>query len=964
MVYKIAALTILLSVFGFAQITGLHEDFNDNMLTGWEVPAGHEVTYEITELDSSLLINYHRTASSWEWDNFNFTPTVQIDLTENPYLSLRVKSDVNCQLTIKPIYENDTSNWLQVQLSADNVWHTDVFQMATAPPLIMTRLYFYLDGGTTVAKTGTVYFDDLKVGDAVDAGTVDLAALEMAISAAKKLLTNTEEGDGEGQFFPGSKAILQIAVAATEQFVEREDLTAALVDSAIWSLHDVCTDYEKKVTAVDIGLIDSLATRKTRYLFANLDRLAQDYFMFGMHDATGYGVGWSGDDDRSDLKDVCGSYPAVYSWDANDIARRFDVSRLRYRMISAFERGGINTLCWHQYDPLSRSFYQNNLSGENIVKWILPGGGYHDFYKEKLYRIALFCKSLRGSSGESIPIIFRPYHEHTGGWFWWGDGNCTTDQYNQIWQFTVEYLRDSLNVHNLLYALSPAASDINSKDDYYEIFPGADYIDIFGIDSYFGSNIIEADIINYQKCLRYTVEAAQDFNKVAALTEVGQESIPTSNFFTRVLFNPIVTDSLASYIAYAAVWRNANSTHHYAPYPGHLSVPDFLQFFTDPRTLFEMNLPQMYQLATQDSLPPQFASAPVDFFIAVDTIITVEITTDERAFLRYSVNDIPYHEMTHEFSDGQGTMMHSHLFYGDQGGKYTYYITAADYMGNVTEEPLVISFRVDTLQRPVFWHNPAYPLTDWKSGAAPFVFSGQDEGNTLVEPCRTVYYCKTFTFENATAQSQLIVFPRYDNGYVMYLNGNEVDRVDMPESDISYETWANPAAATYTSRTLTAEDCQYLVDGENQLAVEIHQAMNDTSDHLFDLKMIAPATLIDYGDEWFYYDDGRQPPDRTVGSLDVLSDNVRIPEYVILYPNYPNPFNSSTTIRYYLPEREDVIIAIYDLLGCLVQTLLSENQSAGLYTLNYNASRLSSGIYFLIIKAGRFTGTRKIILLK
>ena len=56
-------------------------------------------------------------------------------------------------------------------------------------------------------------------------------------------------------------------------------------------------------------------------------------------------------------------------------------------------------------------------------------------------------------NGEVIPLIFRPFHEMSGSWFWWGGANCEAKDYISLWKETVELLRDKHNLHNLLYAL-------------------------------------------------------------------------------------------------------------------------------------------------------------------------------------------------------------------------------------------------------------------------------------------------------------------------------------------------------------------------------------------------------------------------------------------------------------------------------------------------------------------------------
>ncbi|MBK7630757.1 MAG: T9SS type A sorting domain-containing protein [Ignavibacteriales bacterium] len=80
--------------------------------------------------------------------------------------------------------------------------------------------------------------------------------------------------------------------------------------------------------------------------------------------------------------------------------------------------------------------------------------------------------------------------------------------------------------------------------------------------------------------------------------------------------------------------------------------------------------------------------------------------------------------------------------------------------------------------------------------------------------------------------------------------------------------------------------------------------------------------------------------------------------------NYPNPFNPSTTIRFSVPEAGLVTLKVYNLLGEEVATLLNNEQAAGVYEANFDASRLSSGIYFYTLEAKNFTSTKKMVLLK
>ena len=89
-----------------------------------------------------------------------------------------------------------------------------------------------------------------------------------------------------------------------------------------------------------------------------------------------------------------------------------------------------------------------------------------------------------------------------------------------------------------------------------------------------------------------------------------------------------------------------------------------------------------------------------------------------------------------------------------------------------------------------------------------------------------------------------------------------------------------------------------------------------------------------------------------------------LPEKYSLSQNYPNPFNPVTTIKYSLPQSGDVTLLIYNLIGEEVARLVNGHQSAGEYNAEWNASKVSSGIYFYRLKAGDFVRTRKMVLLK
>lgn len=89
-----------------------------------------------------------------------------------------------------------------------------------------------------------------------------------------------------------------------------------------------------------------------------------------------------------------------------------------------------------------------------------------------------------------------------------------------------------------------------------------------------------------------------------------------------------------------------------------------------------------------------------------------------------------------------------------------------------------------------------------------------------------------------------------------------------------------------------------------------------------------------------------------------------IPIVFKLEQNYPNPFNPSTKIKFAVPEKSNVLIKVYDILGSEVTTLVNEEMDAGWYENNFNAAGLSSGVYLFRMEAGNYVNTKKMILLR
>jgi mannan endo-1,4-beta-mannosidase len=350
-------------------------------------------------------------------------------------------------------------------------------------------------------------------------------------------------------------------------------------------------------------LIDQNATPETKALFYNLKQLSKTHTLFGHQHATEYGHGWAGEPDRSDVKSVTGSHPAVIGVDISgfsgsspaDIQKAKD--DVRKTVVDTYNRGGVSTISWHFLNPVSGGgFYWKDSVSLPAVRYMIPGGSAHEKYKEILRGVGDWANNTRGHDGKLVPMIFRPYHEFDGDWFWWGKSHSTREEFISLWKFTVSYLRDSIGVHNFIYAFSPD-NTFQTERDYLDRYPGDEWVDMLGIDNYgdmgrYGKYQVDSAIHKLKIVSGYALKKG----KLAAFTETGLESIPNPVWWNDVLLKVMKTPGMQ--LCYVLVWRNdrTSPTHYYAPFPGHSSVPDFMKFYNDPYTLFEKDLPGMYKL--------------------------------------------------------------------------------------------------------------------------------------------------------------------------------------------------------------------------------------------------------------------------------------------------------------------------------------------------------------------------------
>lgn len=387
-------------------------------------------------------------------------------------------------------------------------------------------------------------------------------------------------------------------------------------------------DAAQHVPAIDLA--DAAASAQTRSLFSFLDETRGQGVLFGHQHTTDVGITFAapGDGVQSDVFAGVGDHPAVFGWDTlvldgferpgvwgNTPEQNAPV--LAAAMSEAHALGGINTLSAHLKNFVTGGGHDDTTG--RVVRQILPGGAKNAEFNDYLDVIASTALQTRDVDGALIPIIFRPFHENNGSWFWWGAEHATSGEYKEIFRYTVEYLRDTKGVSNFLYAYSPGGP--LSEEDYLKTYPGDEYIDILGYDSYETSN--ESDnsdvwISAVVDDLAMISALADDRGKIAALTEFGRTVHralkPSGNksltFFTDLL-NAIQANPAARRIAYMQTWTNGGMDQFYVPWPAydgkpaHEIFPDFQAFANDPRALLADDLPADVYTRKSEAAPAE-----------------------------------------------------------------------------------------------------------------------------------------------------------------------------------------------------------------------------------------------------------------------------------------------------------------------------------------------------------------------
>lgn len=262
------------------------------------------------------------------------------------------------------------------------------------------------------------------------------------------------------------------------------------------------------------SLVNKNSTANTKKLYSFLKDSYGKYVITGQQCDGGI----NGNEFKA-IKNLTGDYPALLGLDMMDYTPSRTAlgasSSAVEKAIEFANKGGIVTFCWHWNAPTE---YLNSTANSPDGWW---GGFYTQSSKFDIAKvmngqdakgkklldrdIKEIAKQLKRLEKAGVPIIWRPLHEGSGGWFWWGAKG--SDAYKKLWKYLYKELTNTYGCNNLIWVYNGQSADW---------YPGDEYVDIVGEDIYPGNHVYDPQVSRFRQAINYGSKT-----KITALTENG-----------------------------------------------------------------------------------------------------------------------------------------------------------------------------------------------------------------------------------------------------------------------------------------------------------------------------------------------------------------------------------------------------------------------------------------------------------
>ncbi|MGG4218403.1 glycosyl hydrolase [Paenibacillus jamilae] len=234
------------------------------------------------------------------------------------------------------------------------------------------------------------------------------------------------------------------------------------------------------VNAASLQPVNSDASTQARELYNYLLSISGKKTVTGQHDYLE-----SPDELSNKIQKISQAYVGLHGYEMGAISGQSDTVEAAQRKnvvdsaIRWSRSGGIVTMTFHEAlpgRPLTWANVQAKVSQAEFNKYVTPGTTQYNLLIADLDKVAVSLKQLRDAG---VPVLWRPYHEMNGDWFWWGNKN----NFNQLWNIMYDRFVNTHQLNNLLWVWSPNAPNSYTVP-YTPKYPGDDKVDILAVDIY------------------------------------------------------------------------------------------------------------------------------------------------------------------------------------------------------------------------------------------------------------------------------------------------------------------------------------------------------------------------------------------------------------------------------------------------------------------------------------------------
>ncbi|MEZ5276575.1 MAG: glycosyl hydrolase [Opitutaceae bacterium] len=340
-----------------------------------------------------------------------------------------------------------------------------------------------------------------------------------------------------------------------------------------WALLWVCLSQAKALDAP----VSPDAIPEVGALLDFLESVRGKYVLSGQQET----VDWFGTGNNPEfpyILDKTGQVPAVRGFDFMFMSDdRNTTQRVGERAIEWSEAGGIVTICFHWFAGRPREAFYTNSTDFNLIEALKAGTRDNEEFIREMDEVAEELKKLRDAG---VPVLWRPFHECNGGWFWWGAKG--PEAFKQAWVFMFDRFVEVHGLTNLVWCYNPTAQS-GALEAWY---PGDDYVDIISLDTYPPTGTHAPFAAEYQRFRDF-----RDGRKIVGMSENGSIPDPDEMFRT------------GAYWAWFCTWNGDFTTD------GIVNPVDFLsRVYHHPRVLTR---DELQTIRPRLDLPPSIVMPPV-----------------------------------------------------------------------------------------------------------------------------------------------------------------------------------------------------------------------------------------------------------------------------------------------------------------------------------------------------------------